>query len=95
VIVVLKLKCDARAPDQSIPYVSRCADFALLVPNPLPSGELLPKLAGFAACQQQHVRDAALLILEAEKARPFFLRLASKLRQQRLDPRDVVEPRAS
>jgi hypothetical protein len=65
VIVVLKLKCDARAPDRATPYVSRCAGFALLVPNSLPSGELLPKLAGFAAFQEQHFHDTAMLILEA------------------------------
>ena len=56
---VLKLKCDARAPDRATPDISRCAGFALLVANSTPSRKLLPKLAGFAAFRKQQVHDTA------------------------------------
>jgi len=91
VIVVLKLESDARAPDPATAYESRCAGFPLLVTQSPPSRNLLPKLAAFAALDEQQVDDTAALILEKEATLP---RLVSKLRQQRLDPRDVVEPDA-
>lgn len=51
------------------------------------SRKLLPKFAGWAALHQQEIHGTAALILEVGS----LLRLASELRQQRLDPRGVVD----
>ena len=61
--------------------------FALRVVGSTTSRELLPKLAGWAAFHQQEIHGTAALILEVGS----LLRLASELRQQRLDPRGIVD----
>jgi hypothetical protein len=64
VTVVLTLEGDARASDPATAYESRCAGFPLLVTQSPPSRKLPPKLAAFAAFDEQQVDDTAALIRE-------------------------------